>query len=189
MLEVTMRPRVTVDMSYVGDCDWQCHVYLWVYKAVVCAVHTWIIFWAHPGFTLLCKASAASVTISTGLIFDACSCTVQTRSSRKRAVSSNSKFKMPLEHFKIMNCLAPQLVLWLLWWTVPCMTVLSFSTARYCVLCKVCYFDYAVCHSRRVAKSCEKVPNRRKIRKIESLNGEKSIPGNYNLIAPHSLTS
>ena len=56
-------------------------------------------------------------------------------------------------HFKIMTCLA----------TVSTLVTMMNSSSRdsfiffYCkILCDVCYFDYAVCHSRRVAKSCEK---------------------------------
>ena len=36
-----------------------------MYKAVVCAVHTCIIVWAHPWLTFLYKASAAHVVTST----------------------------------------------------------------------------------------------------------------------------
>ena len=57
--------HVTVERSYVGECDWLWQVWCWLYKSVVTVVHIWIILRAHPGFTLLCKASAASVTIST----------------------------------------------------------------------------------------------------------------------------
>ena len=54
---------VTVEMSYIGECDWQWHVCLWVYKAVV-LVHIQVISGAHTGRTFLYKASAASGSIS-----------------------------------------------------------------------------------------------------------------------------
>ena len=48
---------MTVEMSYVGECDWRWHVWQWFYKFVVLAVHSWIIFWGHPWTTFLYKAS------------------------------------------------------------------------------------------------------------------------------------
>ena len=64
MLEMMMRPWLTIETSYVGECDWQFHVYLRVYKSVD---NIMFIFWAHPSCMLLYKAFAASITISSVL--------------------------------------------------------------------------------------------------------------------------
>ena len=68
VLEVTIRQGMTVEMSYVGECVWQWHVWWWIYEAVVLALHIWLILWAHPWLTFLYEASAASVPISTMFI-------------------------------------------------------------------------------------------------------------------------
>ena len=70
MLEVTMRlwQLSCPTLESVID-NYMCIAEsAWVYKAVVSAVHIWIILRAHARVTLLYKASAACVTISTHLI-------------------------------------------------------------------------------------------------------------------------